>query len=524
MKLMRSGFGVSILSLSAIAAGYFGGRPLLERMEFSRAEADVQSTRQELSTVEDLSTVFRHVGKVVEPSVVNIQVHKTVKEARSGIPEDQLRRFFQEHGLGDVPNFGDNGNNDNEQGLEEVGTGSGVIMDAENGYGYILTNNHVAGDDSVIDKVTLADGRVLHKDDCKLLGADAKSDLAVVQIKADRLIPAHWGNSDDLEKGDWVMAFGSPFGYVGSMTHGIVSALHRNSVTGGQDYENFIQVDAPINPGNSGGPLVNIHGEVIGINTAIATVSGGFQGIGFAIPSDSAKLIYTSLREHGKVVRGWLGVSIRSVSDQPDLAKSFGYQGDSGVMVEQTFPNTPASGKLLDGDIITEVNGQPVSDVTELRNLIAQTPPNTAVKLHLFRDQKEMDVQITLGDQPENLAALIGGNDQGDNGAAPNDQAQAPVAMGMTFKTLDADTAQSLGLNDVRSGAVITAVERNSAAAQAGLQEGDVITEVGRTPVHTADEAVDALKKVDLSKGVRLYIATKAGSEFVFLQQDQPSQ
>jgi serine protease Do len=235
-------------------------------------------------------------------------------------------------------------------------------------------------------------------------------------------------------------------------------------------------------------------------------------------------LIYTSLREHGKVVRGWLGVSIRSVSDQPDLAKSFGYQGDSGVMVEQTFPNTPASGKLLDGDIITEVNGQPVSDVTELRNLIAQTPPNTAVKLHLFRDQKEMDVQITLGDQPENLAALIGGNDQGDNGAAPNDQAQAPVAMGMTFKTLDADTAQSLGLNDVRSGAVITAVERNSAAAQAGLQEGDVITEVGRTPVHTADEAVDALKKVDLSKGVRLYIATKAGSEFVFLQQDQPSQ
>ena len=231
-------------------------------------------------------------------------------------------------------------------------------------------------------------------------------------------------------------------------------------------------------------------------------------------------MIYASLRAHGKVVRGWLGVGIKNVGDMLEIAKSFGYQGDTGIMVVQTFPNTPASGKLLHGDIITQINGQPVNDVTQLRNQIAMTPPNTVITLHVFRDQKQLDVQITLGDQPEDVTAFANGGGENDNGTTPNEEAQSPAVMGMTLKTLDADTAQSLGLNDVRSGAVITAVERNSAAALAGLQEGDVITEVGRTPVHNAEEATEALKKANLATGVRLYIATKTGSEFVFLQND----
>ena len=295
MKPARSGFGVSVLCLAAIAAGYFGGRPLLERVEFARAESNVQSTKQQLETVQDLSTVFRHVGEVVEPSVVNIKVAKSMKSGGNSAAEDMLRRFFQQRGQqmppGMIPNQG-NGDGSTDQ-VEDI-EGSGVIMEVANGFGYILTNNHVAADAAKLT-VYLDDGRKI--ENAKVLGTDPKSDLAVIQIKADRLIAANWGNSDELAKGDWVLAFGSPFDYVGSMTHGIVSALNRDHVmddpaSSKLTYENFIQVDAPINPGNSGGPLVNIHGEVIGINTAIATVSGGFQGIGFAIPPRQSSLAF----------------------------------------------------------------------------------------------------------------------------------------------------------------------------------------------------------------------------------------
>ena len=367
---------LTVLAISGAAVGVWaGGSALVGDVQFARAEQQVADSRQQLQSVQDLASVFRNIGQAVEPSVVEIEVVKTIKGARrnaSGGPggDDFLKKFFQQHGMpnpdgSETPNTPNspgnpsspNGskNNDDDNGesapgmpgqgdLQERGTGSGVIMQVDGSDAYILTNNHVAGDATELT-VTLNDGRVIRNG--KVLGTDPKSDLAVVKIKADKLIAAKWGDSDKLTRGDWVLAFGAPFGYVGSMTHGIVSALGRSNVgiLGQNGYENFIQVDAPINPGNSGGPLVNINGDVIGINTAIATQSGGFQGIGFAIPSDQAKTIYTMLRDKGKVTRGWLGVSIGDVQRDPGLAKSFGFDKDTGVLVEQVLGGTPATGK-----------------------------------------------------------------------------------------------------------------------------------------------------------------------------------
>jgi serine protease Do len=540
MKTWRQSAAVAFLSTAAVTAGFFGGAALFQHAEFARAEQQVETNREQINSAEDLSTVFRHVGKVIEPSVVNINVRKTVKHPNAPFNEDQLRKFFQMPGApqapdqpGDngAPNGDDNadpgdngpGTNGDQGDMEEIGTGSGVIMEAADGEGYILTNNHVAGDAEEM-VITLADGRVIKGKDAKLVGADAKSDLAVVKIKADRLIPAKWGDSAQLEKGDWIMAFGSPFGYVGSMTHGIVSALDRHDVglLGRQGYEDFIQVDAPINPGNSGGPLVNIHGEVVGINTAIASRSGGFQGIGFAIPSNEAKFVYGQLKDHGKVVRGWLGVSIYDVAQDPKLAANFGYTGQTGVLVEQTFDNTPASGKLQAGDIITRLNDQPVDNVQQLRDEVATTAPGTDVTLTVFRDHKEVPVVITIGNQPEDILASTS---HPESNAGPAQGGNRTLkSLGLKLSTLTDDLAQKYGLTDIKAGALVTSVANNSLAANAGLRPGDVITRVGSDDVTSASDAADALGKLDPAKGIRLYVASQDGSRFVFIQPDTDQQ
>src|SRR5687768_13835843 len=330
-------------------AGFVVGGATVQNVKFAHAAEQVQTTREQLSHAEGLSSVFREVGKVVEPSVVMLEVTKTGGGANRQLPfdDDMLRRFFPDtdgDGQPDIPDNFDYG---------ARGTGSGVIMEAQGNTAFVLTNNHVAGGASEI-KVTLHDGRVLNG--ATVVGTDAKTDLAVVKVEAERVIPAKWGNSDELQKGDWIVAFGSPFGYVGSMTHGIVSALNRQTNQGGNGgsgilgrygYENFIQVDAPINPGNSGGPLTNVKGEVIGINTAIASRSGGFQGIGFAIPSNQAKFVYGQLKDKGKVTRGWLGVEIMDVSREAAAIKqTFNYQGTDGVFVQRLLDDAPVVGKL----------------------------------------------------------------------------------------------------------------------------------------------------------------------------------
>ena len=313
------------------------------------------------------------------------------------------------------------------------------------------------------------------------------------------------------------MAFGSPFGYVGSMTHGIVSALNRTNVgiIGQQGYENFIQVDAPINPGNSGGPLVNLKGEVVGINTAIASRSGGFQGIGFAIPSNQAKQIYAVLKEKGKITRGWLGVSIADIAKNLEEAKSFGYAGTSGVLVEQVLPKTPAIGKLQPGDIVTQLNGKPVENVQQLRNTIAMTSPNSDVVMKVFRDGKDQDVTVKVAEQPEDAMASLMGRAPRRGGETTEG---ATEALGMKLATLTEDLADKSGLTDVKDGALVTAVTPRSPAARGGLRPGDLITKVDKQLVTNAKEAGEALGKGDLAKGIRLYVTSRDGSRFLFLR------
>ncbi len=522
---------LSLAALGGISVGtYYGLSTLVQDVKFSRAEQQVQSSREQLQTSNDISTVYRNVGKVVEPSVVMIEVQKTVKTAgrQFNMSPDMLKRFFPDRdgdGQPDLPNGmqmpdGDDSPNPNGGETLQQGEGSGVIMEVNGGTGFILTNNHVAGGATKM-KVTLSDGREIT--DVKLVGADPKSDLAVVEIKADKLIPAKWGDSGYLEKGDMICAFGSPFGYVGSMTHGIVSSLNRDHVgiiNSQFAYENFIQVDAPINPGNSGGPLVNLHGEVVGINTAIASNTGSFNGIGFAIPSNLAKPVYEQLKTTGKITRGWLGVEIANVGESRlhDMVNATGYTGTNGVFVPKVMNNTPATGKLQAGDIVTAIDGKKVDNVTQLRGQIAVTKPNTDVKLEVFRNGKTEDVTIKLGEQPDDVDLRTNRPSYSRNRGNGSNNSSAATALGLKMSTPNEQTLKRYNLADDATGALITSVDPNSTAAQAGIVPGDLITKIGDTPVTTSDDAAKALNNAKLSEGVRMYITGHDGERFVFLK------
>jgi serine protease Do len=519
MKLVRNTVAGVVLGI-AMTVAWFVGSGLVKNVEFARAQERVEATRAQIANVQDMAAVFKAVGKAVEPSVVNIDVKKTVPV--------NTRQFFGR--LRDRLNPQDE-NNDNGQmpdgvlpfsipdELQQVGTGSGVIIEAEGDTAFVVTNNHVASNATEME-ITLWDGRIIKN--AKLIGTDPKSDMAVIKIQADRLIPAKWGDSSSLEKGDIIMAFGSPFGYVGSMTHGIVSAINRDRVGiihGDFAYENFIQVDAPINPGNSGGPLVNLKGEVVGINTAIASESGGFQGIGFAIPSNQAKFVYEAIKSKGKVVRGWLGVGIADVSDASDLATHLGYADHTGVVVERIYRDTPAYGKLEVNDIITAVNGKKVDNTQQLRSAIASTPPDTEVKLAVFRNKKQQDVALKVGEQPEAIGAIASAGQQGSSRSGRNSSGQVTAdSLGVRLASPNADLAQRYGLEDGVKGAVVTAVRAGSVASRAGLQAGDVITKIDDSPVSSADDVTQLLGKKDLSAGVTMYVANRDSMRSVFIK------
>ena len=406
---------------------------------------------------------FSELAEEVRTGVVNIQVSKKVKHV--GFEKFGGNPFGDRNPFGDF--FGPFEGNQPDR--KQQGVGSGFIMSKE---GYILTNNHVVEDADQI-KVKLAGGKEF---DGKIVGRDPKTDLALVKIEGDSdLQPLKLGNSDDLKVGNWVVAVGSPFGLEQTVTAGIVSAKGR--VIGSGPYDNFIQTDASINPGNSGGPLINLQGEVVGINTAI--IASG-QGIGFAIPINMAKEIAPQLQKRGHVTRGLLGVAIQDVT--PELAKSLGLKESKGALVSQVVPGGPADKAGIEqGDVIVNFDGRTVDDSKDLPRIVASTPVGKTVTVKLLRDGKEVERQAKVGEMEEENTS---------------ETAKSPIhpSLGVTVQNLTPQIARELGLKK-SAGVVVTGVEPGSPAAEAMIQAGDVIQAVNRKPVKNVDDFVKIVEK-----------------------------
>ena len=412
---------------------------------------------------------FTDLAGMVRPGVVYIQVVKKVKNVDFGFHQFSGSPFGDQNPFGDF--FGPFFEGNPPREFKQRGVGSGFIMSKE---GYILTNNHVVQDADEI-KVKLANGKEYNG---KVVGRDLKTDLALVKIDgASDLHPLKLGNSDDLKVGSWVLAVGSPFGLEQTVTAGIVSAKGR--VIGSGPYDSFIQTDASINPGNSGGPLVNMNGEVVGINTAILAEG---RGIGFAIPINMAKEISSQLQEKGHVTRGWLGVSIQGIT--PELAKSLGLKENRGALVAQVVPGSPAEKAGIEqGDVIVGFDGKDVADSKDLPRIVATTPFGKDVSVKLLRDGKVMDRQVKVGEMEE-------------KGAKVSRSPASNKSLGITVQNLTPEIAKQLGVKK-ETGVVVTGIEPGSPAEEAGIQTGDVIQQVNRKPVKNVD---DFAQKVDAAK------------------------
>jgi serine protease Do len=452
-------------------------------------------------------TSYRDVVKKVLPAVVSID-SKTqaapVPKGRRRVPREDLpeefRRFFE------IPfESGDDDDGPTPRG----GFGSGVIVDAK---GVILTNFHVVDGASQVT-VQLSDGRKYTSKDVK---TDPKTDLAIVRIEAPNGLPfLELGDSDAMQIGDRVLAIGAPFGLAGTVTHGIISAKGRSLQL--NMYEDFLQTDAAINPGNSGGPLVSLDGKVIGINAAIKSRSGGWQGVGLAISSNIAKTIMPQLLKDGVVRRGYLGVQVKDVTE-PDLASRLGLrQGEHGVLVTRVFGDTPGSkAGLKDGDVITALDGKTISNSRELQMAIARQPVGKTVVVQALRDGQAKTLQVTIEEQPHKFGT--------ERVPLPRRIEREPDSIaidkiGVEAVDLTADVADSLGYSEQAKGAVIAAVKRNSPADDAGLHRGMLITKVDKKPISSAKGLRDAIEAASLDRGVLLQIeSSQGGTNYVLLK------
>jgi serine protease Do len=416
-----------------------------------------------------LTQGFADTIQPILPAVVNIQTTSNVQTRQRtpvpNLPDDPFFRRF----------FGDPFGNDNQQPSErrQRGLGSGVIISPD---GYIITNNHVVENATDIN-VLLSDKREMK---AKLIGADPRSDVAVLQIQATGLTAMKLGDSSKLRVGDIVLAIGNPFGLDETVTLGIVSATGRRNTDIAPDggYADFIQTDAAINPGNSGGALVNARGELIGINTAIYSGSGGNLGIGFAIPVNMARGVMEQILKTGKVSRGYLGIMIQDVTR--DLATAFKLPSTDGVLIGDVSADSPgAKAGLQKGDVVVALNGQSVADAQDLRLRVSQMAPGTTVRLDVVRDAQKRQLTATLAELPETVARAGG----------PNAPEPAETGLeGLQVSTLTADIAQQLNLPAGVRGVVVTNVDPNSSVAEAQIQRGDVIQEVNRRTVTSVDQ------------------------------------
>jgi serine protease Do len=504
--MQRRIFAVAVLLAGIGTGGYLVGQSTQGDANKPPIQVPPRAVPQELNS-------YRDIVKKILPAVVSIESRTKLvaakgkaKAPRSQLDDpripDEFRRFFEEFGRGPE-------SSPNES--PQLGFGSGFLIDPK---GVILTNYHVvAGADNVV--VTLNDGR---KFTSTKIHGDQRTDLAIVQLdaKGTQFPWLELGDSDAAEIGDRVLAVGAPFGLTGSVTSGIVSAkgrsgLHMNF------YEDFIQTDAAINPGNSGGPLVTLDGKVIGINAAIKTRNGGFQGVGLAVASNLANNVVKALRTEGVVHRGYLGIAIRDLD--PDVAARLKVPQGKGVLVGEVTEGAPAAkGGVQAGDIITAISGKSIKDGKTLQGVVASAPLHKAIPVQVLRDGKAVTLQVTIEEQPKDFGTVAL---QPSERRSPKEAEVVPLEkLGIDIADLSEDSANNFGYREGAKGVVITNVQSGSLASQAGLRRGMLITKVDNEKVGTTAAARQKLEGANLSSGVLLQVQSpQGGINFVLLKE-----
>jgi serine protease Do len=436
--------------------------------------------------IEETSRAFSEIVIAVSPAVVNISSTKVIKRQS---PFDDFFDFFHP-----AP--------DKSRKWKEQSLGSGVIVSND---GYIVTNNHVIEQSEEI-KVTLFDKRTFK---ARVIGSDPKSDIAVIKIDSNGLPTLTFGDSNKLQVGEFVLAIGNPFGLNHTVTMGIISAVGRANV-GIADYEDFIQTDAAINPGNSGGPLVNIKGELIGINTAIFSRTGGFQGIGFSVPSNMVRFIINQLIKEGKVTRGWLGVTIQDLT--PEIAQKFGINVQKGVLVSDITKNSPAQrAGMLRGDIILEFDGKEVSDVATLKNMVAQSMIGASVSIKVLRQNRELTLKAIIKELPASKTSEI-------IPSSMEDTIKENALSGIAVMDLNAAISKQLGLSHDEKGVVIIKIDSDSPAESSEIKKGDVIQEIDRQKVENINDFNRIVSNIKGGDTVLLYINRNGRKFYVALK------